>query len=760
MRSHYPSVPLASAVFLALFGSGALAQSTVLEEVVVTAQKRAESVQDIPATVNVITGDTLKNFNAFSLLDIEALTAGLQIDSFTGRSGRMTLRGINFNPNSAAEAAVTTYWNQAIVDSNAIFQQLFDIERIEVLRGPQGTLAGRTSPAGAINIHTARPNLDATEGEVRATFTDNDGINTQLAASLPLIPGRLAVRLAGVFDESDMDETVNVLSGETSATETKAGRLSLSWMPADGLSIDFAAQYLERDLDDLGVLSGTPSGDPRLDPEGLLGTLDSYDRRDARVGIDGVSDNTQAEYLNTSLVLNWDLGAHTVTSVTGYHETDSLRRYDQAQGSANPDNVAERVATDDRTDWSQEVRFANNEGERWDYMVGVYFEESDIFFSQENMQIPISPFAGGSTVLLFPAEAERWGVFTHNQFYLTDKWTMQLGLRYQEYEANRDTQVVAGPNGISIAPPGFVLEQVLSEDNLRYTDDSLTGQVALEYAVDDDINVYGVVSTGWRPGGVSVTPSALPEDVLLFDAEDSVSYELGFKSILSDGAVRLNGSAYFHDFDGYIQRQNALNVMNPDGSIDRSGVTTNGDAEVWGAELELSANISANWYLGGSLSYSQGEYADGTTLPCNEYDDSGLPVFPPGQPVSLCDEGGNQLGRVPEWTASINSEYRVDFGVFQGYGRVLLAYTGDQTAEAATETTDAIDLDAFSTLDAYLGVRTDRWHIEVFARNLFDEEALLTRTNSTAVVRRQPTGYANHWPIPSRRVGMSASYRW
>ena len=214
------------------------------------------------------------------------------------------------------------------------------------------------------------------------------------------------------------------------------------------------------------------------------------------------------------------------------------------------------------------MRFANNEGERWDYMVGVYFEESDIFFSQENMQIPISPFAGGSTVLLFPAEAERWGVFTHNQFYLTDKWTMQLGLRYQEYEANRDTQVVAGPNGISIAPPGFVLEQVLSEDNLRYTDDSLTGQVALEYAVDDDINVYGVVSTGWRPGGVSVTPSALPEDVLLFDAEDSVSYELGFKSILSDGAVRLNGSAYFHDFDGYIQRQNVLNVMNPDGSID------------------------------------------------------------------------------------------------------------------------------------------------------------------------------------------------
>jgi iron complex outermembrane receptor protein len=760
MRHSFKVSPFASVVILAFYGSMVAAQSLQLEEIVVTAQKRVESVQNVPATVNVIDGDTLKDFNVFGFLDLEALTAGLQIDSFTGRSGRMTLRGINYNPNSAAEAAVATYWNQAIVDSNAVYQQLFDIQRIEVLRGPQGTLAGRTSPAGAINIHTAKPNLDEAEGEVRATLTDNDGINTQLAASLPLIPGRLALRFAGVFDENDMDETVNVLTGETSATETTAGRFSLSWLLTDSLSIDFAAQYLERDFDDLGVLSGVPAGDPRLDPEGLLPSLNSYDRSDARVGIDGVSDNTQSEYLNTSLVMNWDLGSHTVTSVTGYHETDSVRIYDQAQGSSNPGNVAQRIAVDDRTDFSQELRFASNEGERWDYMVGLYYEDSDIFFSQDNLQIPLSPFAGGSTMLLFPAESERWGLFTHNQFYLSEQWTLQLGLRYQEIQVDRDISLVAGPSGISVAPPGFLLEQVISDDNRRYDDDSLTGQLALEYTLSDDINFYGVVSTGWRPGGVTVTGSALPEDVLLFDAEDSISYELGFKSTLADGAVRLNGALYSHDFDDYISRQNALNIINPDGSIDRSGITANGDAEVWGAELELSANLSANWYLGGSLSYTEGEYASGTSLPCNEFDDNGVPIFPTGQPVAQCDESGNQLGRVPEWTASVNTEYRVDFGGFEGYGRALFAYTGNQNAEAATITTPAIDLDAYSTLDAYLGVRTDRWHVEVFARNLLDEEALITRTNGTAIVRRQPTGYANHWPIPGRRLGLSASYRW
>jgi len=207
-RYNHRSTSLASAVAIALLGNSglALAQKVELEEVIVTAQKRSESIQDIPSTVNMIDGDALKDFSVFSFTDLDALTAGLNIESFNGRSGRIDLRGIDYNPNSAAEAPVTTYWNQAIVDSNAVFQQMFDIQRVEVLRGPQGSLSGRTSPAGAINIHTARPNLDEMEGEIRATVADNDGVNTQIAGSFPLIPGELAVRIAGVYDESDLDE--------------------------------------------------------------------------------------------------------------------------------------------------------------------------------------------------------------------------------------------------------------------------------------------------------------------------------------------------------------------------------------------------------------------------------------------------------------------------------------------------------------------------------------------------------------------------
>jgi iron complex outermembrane receptor protein len=309
-------------MLLALYGAATSAQGLVLEEVIVTAQKRSESLKNIPASINAFSGDTLKDYNVLKFSDLESLTAGLQIDNLSARSGQMSLRGITHNPASAAEATVTTYWNQAIVDSNAVFQQMFDIERIEVLRGPQGTLAGRTSPAGAINMHTAKPNLAEQEGEIRATVTDNAGLNTQIAASFPLIPGELAVRVAGVFNESDLDEIKNDLTGEVSNEVTSAGRISISWEPTKSFSADLAVQYLDREIDDIQVLTGTPIGSDLLDPNGVLGELDTYDRRDVRVGVNGDADNTDADFLNTSLVMNWGLEAHTITSVTGYHETN------------------------------------------------------------------------------------------------------------------------------------------------------------------------------------------------------------------------------------------------------------------------------------------------------------------------------------------------------------------------------------------------------------------------------------------------------
>jgi len=764
-HNHFRKIaPLASAMAMALYGAATSANELELEEILVTAQKRTESLQDIPATVNVLSGDMLKDFNALKFADLESLTAGLQITSLSGRSGRMSLRGVPHTPVSAAEGAVTTYWNQSIVDSNAIYQQMFDVERIEILRGPQGTLAGRTSPAGAINIHLARPNLEESEGELRTTFSDNNGVNTQLATSVPLIPGKLAVRFAGLFDESDLNEVENIVNGETSHEETNASRVSVSWLPADNLSVDLAVQYMDRDFNDVAVLSGTPAV-PQLDPQSKLTALDDYDFRGASVGIDGKEDTTHAEFLNSSLVVEWDLESHTVTAVTGYHETDSIRTYDQTVGSANPGLVTRRDALDDRTDWSQEIRIASKSDGNWEYMVGAYYESSDVFFSQDS-HLPAGAAAQGaygSQLLSFPVDVERSGLFTHNNFHLSDNLNLQVGLRYQEVETDRDLFVSAGSEGLKTPtmqqalPANFKMKQVLSADNKQLKEDAVTGQVTLQYSVSDDLEVYGLVSTGWRPGGITVTASVLPEDVLLFGSEESVAYELGFKSILMDGAMRLSGAVFSQDFTDYINRIGGIYVRDDQGAVGRTGFTTNGDAQVTGAELEMQANLSESWSLGGNIAYSDSEYADGTMGPCNLIA-NGAPAIPQDQSFATCDLGGEPIGRVAPWSGSLNSEYRVKFDNFVGYGRLLYSYIGDQVGG------DIDELPAYNRFDAYIGVRNKQMTVELYARNLFDEEALVTGAMSTppVTIGGQPklSGYANRYPIPPRQVGINASYRW
>jgi iron complex outermembrane receptor protein len=305
----------------------------MLEEVIVTAQKREQSTQDIPSTVSSTLGDTLREFNVFDFNELQKLTPGLVTRKISGRTGSISLRGVTYNPNSGAKHAVDVYWNDTttgVLGGGGVFQQIFDVGRIEVLRGPQGTLQGRTSPAGAIIIHTAKPDLDETGGYLRTTFTDNSGNNTQFGASVPLIPGSLAIRFAGVYDKSDLDEARNVLDGDVSNSEAAGGRLSLSWLPTDTLSIDFAYQYLENDLNIVRTLLGSsalpfqPVALPDITEKDFL-------------GIQLRPQTTDGEFTSASLTVQWDISDHNrLTFVSGYHKVDSDNFRDVAHGNANP----------------------------------------------------------------------------------------------------------------------------------------------------------------------------------------------------------------------------------------------------------------------------------------------------------------------------------------------------------------------------------------------------------------------------------------
>jgi iron complex outermembrane receptor protein len=737
---------IAVAATLSAMGTMAWAQSEggglVLEEVIVTAQKRDQSAQDIPSAINVIGGSALKDYNLQDFSDLEQLTPGLVAETKDARSGSIALRGIDYNPNSAAAQAVDVYWNDTpVAGGGGVFQQIFDLQRVEVLKGPQGTLQGRSSPAGAIIMHTAKPDMEEIEGSVSAQFSDNNGINTTAAVSLPIIPGTLSTRIAAVYDESDLDQNTNIVTGSDSSKEAKAGRISVAWLPSDSLSVDFAYQYLQSDTVDFNILMGESLQDPTLP------VLSPFDRK----GIQVNDTEGEATYQRASLKVAWDIGNHQINWLSGWSDVDSYVDGESLNSEGIQDlTESQRLITEDDSDFlSQELRWSNLDGEIWEYMVGVYYSEEDGSFIRHDFRIGGGP--DRDRVIVTPFNSESVAVFTHNIFHLSEAWTAQIGLRWQNRKSTIESDMFAGPQGLFGLPEGEFFVSLIPEEVQDTDDDAVTGAVNLQYHFSEpDLMVYGSFATGYRSGGVTVAAVDLG-DKLTFDEEDSWSTELGFKSTLLEGRATLNGAIFYQEFEDYIARA-ARVAVSTSGST--TGITDNADAEITGLELDFNMLITQNWQLGGGLSYVDAVFADGEDLVCNVFDANGVPVIPPGEIAASCDVGGDRLGPQPDWSGGLNSEYTMPFSSYEGYVRGLYKYNGER------EDADIGVLDAYQTIDLYLGIRSEsrQWDIGLFARNLFDEEEII-RATAPGLHRRQPTGYQPIDVVSQRLVGIKASYQ-
>ena len=649
---------IAVATVIAAVPVTAFAQSggevLVLEEVVVTAQKRDQSLQDVPAAVSAISGSQLQDFKLQDFSDLEALTPGLVAENLDARSGSISLRGIDYNPNSAAAQAVDAYWNDTPVSAlgGGVFQQIFDLQRVEVLKGPQGTLQGRSSPAGAIILHTAKPDMEEVEGTLSAQVTDNSGINTMAAISMPLVPGRLSSRIALVYDESDLDEAKNIVTGDKRSKETAAGRVSLAWLAGDAVSVDFAYQYLDNESVDFNTLEGASLMDPTL-PD-----LEASDRK----GIQVNNAEGDATYQRASLQVAWELDRHKVDWLTGWSDVDSSVPQESLNSEGNQDLAESQVQIlEDKYDaWSQELRLSNTDGDTWEYLVGLYYAKEEGDFIRSDFRIGGGP--DRDRVIITPFETTFAALFTHNIFHLDEYWTAQFGLRWQDREQTIESDVFAGPQGLFGMPEGSLFASLIPEEFQERDDDAVTGTASLQYQFDDpDMMVYGSFSTGYRPGGVSVAPADLG-DFVAFDEEDSWSLEAGFKSKLLQGRATLNGAIFYQEFDNYIARLARISVTTSANSV---GITDNADAEVTGAEMDFNVLLSENWQLGGGVSYVEAQFASGEELVCTSLV-NGEPVIPDGAIAATCEVGGNALGPQPDWSLSLNSEYTVPIASYEG----------------------------------------------------------------------------------------------
>ena len=757
----------ALAAALSIAAAPSVAQ-LVLEEVVVTAQKRSENVQDIAATVNVISGKDIEKYQAFDFSSIQQQTAGLTLASPNARNNIIAMRGVSVDPESGTATAVDTYWNDAIVRPDVAFTQMYDLERIEILRGPQGTLQGRTSPAGAINIITKRADVDEAEGYIQLSAADNDGLNAQVAYGAPLIEGTLAVRVAADYDRSNGPNIQNLTTGfDDQEYETKSGRLSAAWNVTDTFNTQLIYQYLDQDLDDPKAMSG-------VDQQGGRPTLVPTDLKALAL----TNDTAELDFNVANLVMDWEVLDHEVTGIVGYTDSskkaytaadraDSLRYFVPATTAPTYQN-----SQTDVTSYSYELRLASQDNDFWDYLVGVYYQDqnTDTTFYANSVLLTQLPGVGFKTKSVLPVNANNFAIFTFNTLQLTQDIQLEAGLRWTKYDGYAQATVnYAGANDPGPLPSKEVVNDLFAPrfpivgiSNPNTNANAVTGSLKLRYEWRDEVSLYAAYNRGYRPGGTSIVPSPNieflpdPEAFLTYDEETSDAIELGAKSTLWDDRATLNVALYYQKFDGYLGFTRGVQVVNNAGEpVDLpGGIVYNGDANIWGIEVEGKILLSERWDAGGALSYSKGEW-DGATQPCN--DRVGNEV------IGSCDIDGQPIGGEPEWSLSLNSEYFYPLKSTELYLRGLFKYTDDRLNTDASAGIGNVrsEFSSYQTLDLFTGLRSNdfAWDVSLWVKNVTDEDEVIYQQGPDQYdIALSGGSYTQTNILRERTFGMTARY--
>ena len=691
-----PRLALSAAVIAAV-GTTAPAMAQ-LEEVIVTATKREQSLLDVPLSVATLQGE---RFTALfeGGADIRGLSArvpGLYVESSNGRvAPRFYIRGLgNIDFDLAASQPVSVIMDE-VVKENVILKSfpLFDIQRVEVLRGPQGSLFGRNTTAGIVKFDSYKP-TDEFEGRAKLDVGELGTINFEGAVGGGLtdsLSGRIAVMSQNRDDYIDNDFTGK--SDALGGFEDNAVKAFLQWDATDNLSFLLGGHY--RDLDGTASVFRANIFTP-----GSNSLNGNYDRETV---FHDEGDNNPQEYENTgfNLKVDYDFGGMTLTSITAWDDADgrSLGDIDGGFGAAflpesGPGFIPFNAVTQDAADveqFTQELRLASEFGDGLNWQVGAFYFDGDL-------EVETSPFFVEPTTVTH--ENETWAVFGQADYAFTDNWTVTAGIRYTDDEKDFET---AGTGGF-----GTPFTESVS-------DDQVSGDLALSFAPNDTSLIWTKVARGFR------APTIQGRDVAFFgapsiaDSETIDSFEVGYKGQFADDRLRLNAAVFYYEVDD-IQ----FTAVGGEGNNIR---LVNAETGVgMGFELDLQWLITDNFEV--TFGYA---FAD------TEIEDDALRV--PACGSGLCTvtdtvdaDGfvlvdGNPFPNAPETTFNFTASYSIPIGG----DAELFAFT-DWAYQGDTQIT-LYEAKEFETDGQYeggirLGWRKldNSWEVALFGRNITDEE--------------------------------------
>jgi iron complex outermembrane receptor protein len=748
------------AVTIGILPAHAVAQHAVLEEFIVTATKRAESLQDIAMTVNAFDEQTIREANITNADDLAILAPTLTITTNTQpNTAAFRIRGIGTSQTDIAlEPSVGIFVDDVYLNRSGLgMSDLTDIERIEILNGPQGTLYGKNTNAGAISIITKGPNREEREGYVEATLGDYD-LQKYVAGVSGPITESLAYRLSGSVHQRDGYLKNNGPGDDMNAADDWNIIGKLLWEATDDLSISLKGTYVDRNPRCCAPdAKQGASVNPQLVAKGLK--PDNNNPFDRETAVD-VEQNYESEFYSFSMVVDYDLGWGSFKSISNYTDNETTNSYDPDRSQLDVMSYENAYSASDTL--SQEFRVSFDAGESFQHMLGAFYFESTTqggngephlflgqdFVPQASQQqgiinsLPMVPNPmTGQMVRLQPfmvakeddnlradssIDTTNVAVFGQSTWNITDAWQVTGGLRWTDEKKDADlfTGISSTAMSASIPPAYFSFLTTVStpiDHSFTRSTENVNWLVKTRYNIQDDTMLYASVATGSKSGGFNTVNGTAAQRE--FDDEETISYEVGVKSTLLDSRLRVNAALFSTEIEDYqFQQQLPTGI----GSI----VSNQAEVETQGLDLEIQALPLQNLTLGANLLYM------------DKYE------------ITAGPQKGDNLPFTAKY--SYNLSATLVFPLHDGgiYLRTDYSYMDDHAISAAPAAQLRDDqFDDREDLSAKLGWRNDNWNVSVWGRNLTDDTYV-----SFAATTYPVTGMNAYWLAPPRTWGATVRY--
>lgn len=704
-----------AAPFLAQQGQAAdvatPADSDALTTIIVTAEKRSEPLKDVPMSVTALSGDSLDALQARSFADYAAMVPGLSLNATQPGLTRLTLRGQN---SGGVGSTVAVYMDEspfgsstALLNGSIITGDFdtWDLQRVEVLRGPQGTLYGANSEGGLLKFVSTAPVLGKFSGEVElngeSVSHGGEGGAVRGVVNLPM-GDTLALRVSGYSEgvSGFIDDPARDMK-DVNDGRKEGGRAALLWMPTADLSINLTATSQQSKYNATNVTDVDPT---TLEP--LYGDL--MQKR-------AVSERSEAKYENYNATIDWNTGPFTVLSTTSWGILDFDYITDASPidlapglgvtyGEAYPVNIYEDNNAG-LEKFTQEIRLSSPSSNRLEWQAGGYYtRESGKLLQHLNGQAlpttpPDFPLVGeGLEVVSLDSKYEEWAGFGSLTYHFNEQFDVQAGGRYSSNKQNA-TESITGP----LAGPGESFATPSSGNVFTYS-------FAPRWHVDKDTMVYGRLATGYRPGGPNAQPVAPPPGTPQeYGADKTVNIELGVRSTQLDGRLSIDVAAFHVDWKD-IQLFEVVNGI---------GINTNGGkARSQGVEWTFAYVPVHGLTLGWTGAYTDAKLTEDAP--------------------AVNGKDGDPLPYAPKWSTALDGEYDWNLTAdWKGFVGANWSYVGSRHTDFKSFPTDAtmvpngqLELDSYNTFEARIGVNNAHYRITLYGKNLGISAASPTMTMS------------------------------